>query len=97
MRRAAKVDSNHGEIVKALREAGCGVLSLAAIGKGCPDLLAHGPSYPWPLHLLEIKDGSRPPSDRKLTKDQQDFHAKWKGPIHVVSSVGEALFALGVA
>lgn len=96
MRRAAKVDSNHGGIVKALRDAGCGVLSLAAIGKGCPDLLAHGPLHPWTLHLLEIKDGNRPPSERKLTKDQQEFHAKWKGSIHVVMSPAEALEVFGI-
>ena len=44
MRRAARVDSNHIEIVKAFRKLGCSVLSLASLGKGVPDLLVavHG-------------------------------------------------------
>ena len=39
MRRAARIDDNQIAIVKALRKAGCSVLSLAAVGNGCPDLL----------------------------------------------------------
>ena len=41
MRFAARVDGNQTAIVAALRKAGCNVLSLAAIGRGCPDLLVH--------------------------------------------------------
>jgi len=96
MRRAAKVDANHGEIVAALRAAGCGVLDLSAVGSGCPDLLVHGPTYPWRHTLLEVKDGAKPPSARKLTPDQEKFHAGWKGFIHVVKSVDEAFDAVGV-
>lgn len=96
MRRAAKVDANQPEIVKALRNAGCGVLDLSAVGNGCPDLLVHAPFYPWKHLLLEVKDGSKPPSARKLTPDQQRFHEKWKGWIHVVTSVDEAFDAVGL-
>lgn len=94
MRRAAKVDSNHGEVVAALRAAGCGVLSLAAIGKGCPDLLVHSPISPYTTILLEVKDGNKPESARKLTPDQEKFHAKWNGPIYVVTSPSDALAAV---
>lgn len=96
MRRAAKVDANQKEIVDALRDVGCGVLSLAAMGDGVPDLLVHEPLYPWRYHLLEVKDGSKPPSARKLTKNQKRLHEKWKAHIHVVTSVDEALDAVGV-
>lgn len=96
-RRAARVDDNQAEIVAALRGAGCSVLSLAAIGKGCPDLLVCSPFYPWKYHALEVKDGSKPPSARKLTPDQQKFHAEWKGWIHVVTSPAEALSVVGVS
>ena len=37
--RAARVDQNHVEIVKALRDHGAFVVSLATVGKGVPDLL----------------------------------------------------------
>lgn len=96
-RRAAKRDANHGEIVDALRSAGCGVVDLAAVGAGVPDLLVCGPVYPFPAHLLEIKDGGKPPSARRLTPDQERFHAAWKGEIHVVTSVDEALRVMGIS
>lgn len=98
MRRAAKVDENQPEIVKALRDAGCGVLDTSALGRGVPDLLVHPPTFPacrMPV-FLEIKDGKKPPSARKLTPDQKEFHAKWKGWIFVVTTVEEALAAVGI-
>ena len=96
MRRAAKTDANQAEIVRMLRLAGCGVLDLSKVGCGCPDLLVHSPSFPWRMTMLEVKDGSQPPSRRKLTPDQVKFHAEWRAPIHVVKSVGEALDAVGI-
>lgn len=96
MRRAAKVDANHGDIVRALREAGCWVLDLSAVGKGCPDLLVHGPVYPWDFKMVEIKDGSKPPSARRLTPDQVEFHAGVRGPVHVVNNEAEALAVMGI-
>lgn len=96
-RRAAKTDANQGEIVDALRAARCWVLDLSAVGRGCPDLLVGGPVYPFKLVLLEIKDGAKPPSARKLTKDQIEFHANCQSPLFVVTSVSEALAAAGVA
>jgi hypothetical protein len=96
MRRAAKVDRNQAEIVRALREAGCGVLDLSKVGNGCPDLLVHAPIYPWRQYLLEVKDGKKPPSERKLTKAQEKFHSEWKGWVHVVKSPREAFEAIGL-
>jgi len=43
------------------------------------------------MALVEIKDGSRKPSEQRLTPDEEAFHAKWPGKIHIVRSVGEAL------
>ena len=55
MRRAAKIDGNHTEIVKEFRGyPGVTVLSLAAIGKGVPDLLVAFRGVTW---LVEIKMG----------------------------------------
>lgn len=89
MRRAAKKDRNHTEIVDALRKAGCKVLDLGAVGNGCPDLLVKTQSED--LILLEVKDGKRPPSERKLNPDQVKFKALWGGSVEVVTSVEEAL------
>lgn len=94
MRRAAKIDANHHEIVDALRKVGASVHSLAAVGCGVPDLLV---GYHGLTHLLEVKDGSKPPSARKLTKDQQDWHRDWRGAdVYVVTSVDDALKAIGI-
>lgn len=96
MKKYGKPDANQGEIVKALLQAGCDVLDLKAVGNGCPDLLVSRPYYPHHYFLLEIKDGAKPPSARKLTGDQVKFHARWKAPIYVVTCVDEALNAVGI-
>jgi hypothetical protein len=45
--------------------------------------------------LMEIKDGSLPPSHRRLTPDQVKWHTEWKGwRVAVVTSVEEALAAI---
>ena len=76
MRRAAKVDANHGEIVTALRAEGASVQSLAGVGAGCPDLVVGlaGQSF-----LVEVKDGEKCPSHRTLTPDQKRWILKWTG------------------
>lgn len=89
-RRAAKIDANHADIVRALRAAGCSVQSLAAIGQGCPDILVGRAYSKW--WLMELKDGRKPPSHRQLTPDQIEWIGAWRGPkVHVVESVEQAL------
>ena len=87
-RRAARVDDNQSDIVKVLEQMGCTVVSLAAVGKGVTDLLVgvSGKNL-----IIEVKDGSKPPSARKLTDAQKIFHAEWRGQIAVVKSVEEAV------
>jgi len=93
MRRAAKVDANQEQIVEALRAVGATVQTLAAVGKGVPDLLV---GYQGKTLLLEVKDGRRPPSERRLTEDQLAWHGAWRGgPLAVVDGVNAALRALG--
>ena len=88
MRTAAKVDANQGEIVQALRDMGCSVELLHRVGKGCPDILVGLRGHNW---LMEIKDGSKPYSRRKLTPDEKEWHEKWRGQKAVVKSVDEAV------
>lgn len=88
MRQAAKTDANQTAIMIALRKAGASVQSLAAIGKGCPDLLV---GYNGINYLMEIKDGKKVPSAQKLTIDQEHWHSVWKGAVLVVKSEDEAL------
>lgn len=92
MRRAAKVDANQADIVAALRMAGATVQPLHAVGKGCPDLLV---GYQRVNYLLEVKDGSKVPSAKKLTEDQVEWHELWRGQAAVVNDVKSALTAIG--
>lgn len=89
MRRAAKVDANHAEIVEALRRIGCSVASLAMVGAGYPDLLVAVDRSR--TLLLEVKDGKKRPSARKLTPDEERFFQEWSGEVYVVTSVEEAV------
>lgn len=96
MRRNARVDANQPAIVEALRQVGCRVQPLHTVGNGCPDIHVTKGARHW---LMEIKDGSKPPSARKLTEDEQLFHdlradLVKAGALVVVSSVGEALQAV---
>lgn len=81
-------DANHTEVVDALHQIGASVLDLADVGGGCPDLLV---GYRGVNFLLEVKDGNKPPSARKLTKAEQKFFLDWRGLIDIVSSAQGAI------
>jgi len=86
----ARIDTNHKEIVKALRDAGATVVSLASMKHGCPDLLV---GYANETLLMEIKKDAK----AKFTPDQLDFMSKWKGgAVSRVDSVDAAIRALGI-
>lgn len=82
MWRAAKVDANQAVIVETLRAVGATVLHLHTVGQGCPDLLVglRGRNV-----LMEIKDGNKPPSARRLTPDEQKFMDEWRGDPPVIA------------
>ena len=90
--RAAKADDNQREVVTALRSVGASVMHLHRVGMGCPDLCVgwKGVNY-----LLEVKDGSKPPSGQKLTPMQTEWHSAWNGQAVVVNSPEAALAAIG--
>lgn len=88
MRTAAKVDANQAAIVQAFRQLGARVQVLSHVGKGFPDLLI---CVRGKLALIEIKDGDKSASRRKLTPDEQAWHAEWQdAPLFIVASVEEA-------
>ena len=86
MRRAAKVDATQSAIVSALRKAGCQVESLAAVGRGVPDLLVSRGGGRG-LYLLECKS-----KGGSLTPAQRKWHALF--PVHVVTDAESALRAV---
>ena len=84
MRRAARIDANQPEIVAYLRACGASVQPLHMVGGGCPDLAC---GYQGRTVLIEVKDGSQPPSRRKLTPDEQRWHEEWRGDVEIVESI----------
>jgi hypothetical protein len=91
MRRANKIDANQNDIVAALRKAGATVRIISQ-GEGIPDLLV---GFRGETALLEVKDGDKPPSARKLTTAEQKFFDEWTGGVCiVVESVEDALEVL---
>jgi hypothetical protein len=91
MRRAARVDDNQQEIVRALRAEGAYVRVISQ-GDGLPDLLV---GFRGQTLLLEVKDGNKTPSQQKLTDAEQKFFAEWTGgQLHIVRSVEQALAVL---
>lgn len=94
MRKFPRLDANHHEIVDVFRQCGALVQSLAWAGGGVPDLLVGSGGK---LALVEVKDGQRPSSERKLTPDEEDFHARWADyPVFVVKDATDALAVLNL-
>ena len=85
MRRYAnRRDANEREIIDALEDIGCSVMQL-----NLPvDLLV---GYRARNFLLEVKDGSKPPSRTKKTRQQKEFMAGWNGQVRVVDNVEDAI------
>lgn len=91
MRRNARVDSNQAQIVEALRQYGASVEPIHFVGRGCPDLIVGFNGYNW---LVEVKDGGKVPSKRKLTPDEADWHQRWCGQVAIVASLEDAIALL---
>jgi len=90
MRRAARRDAGEQDIIKAMREAGAYVRAIN--DEGLFDLLV---SYRGETLMIEVKDGSKPPSARRLTDAEQKFHDEWPGSdLYIVNSVEEAIALL---
>jgi hypothetical protein len=62
------------------------------VGHGVPDLLI---LHRGKLALVELKDGAKSASRRKLTPDEQQWHEEWAdAPLYVVATVDEAVTML---
>lgn len=89
MRKRGRIDANQTAMVKALRQLpNTKVAILSSLGGGICDLLVGRPG--WNV-LLEVKDGSKSPSERKLTEDEQKFYHSWPGPKAIVENIDQAL------
>lgn len=87
-RRAAKVDENQPELVGILRSLGMSVKITSGAHEGFPDIVV---GFGGVTVLTEIKDGHKPPSARKLTPSQVEFHSEFKGAITVIETPDHAI------
>jgi hypothetical protein len=90
MRRAAKVDRNQSEIVKALRCVGAFVVITSQL-KNAFDILV---AYQGRTYVIEIKDGELPPSKKVLTEGElkcKNGFNKVGVDYHIVESVDQAI------
>ena len=86
MRRAARTDENHNEIINAFRAIGFTVSDTSRLGNGFPDAVI---SRSKRTAVVEIKDGKKPPSARVLTPAEKEFSKEWKGVYLVVESLDD--------
>jgi hypothetical protein len=91
---AKRIDANQPSIVRALREIGATVQSLAEVGDGCPDILV---GYRGRNLVFEIKDWKQPPSKKRLTPHEKKWHESWNGSVHVIETFGDALKILNAS
>lgn len=84
--RARCLDANHGDVRDHLRAIGWSVLDLATHGMSV-DVAVGKPHY---AALVEIKDGTKPPSKRELTEDEKRLRDNWTGPYFLVTSCEDA-------
>ena len=93
MRKFARKDANHKTVCDhAESYPYVSRIDLSALGNGYPDELwcvemARGG---FAYSLVEIKDGKKPPSARKLTPEQRGFHQQWPDAIPIVTSIEDA-------
>lgn len=91
MRTAAKKDANHNSITDVLNAYGITTHDVHQLKGFCDVICKRG----FVNELVEIKDGSKPPSARKLTPDEISFHEKWGWQVHVIETEDQAIeFAL---
>lgn len=86
-----RVDANHWEIFSLLKKLGWCVISTAELGGGFPDLVAAKAGV---LKLIEVKDGKKRPSARKLTPHEAAYHRDMAAagcPIVVVESIDQVI------
>lgn len=86
MRRASKVDDNHKDVVARFRFLGFSVQSLAGVGDDCPDLLV---ARNMRTAVVEVKDGAKVPSKRRMSPGQLKWAEEWKGVHRLVETLAD--------
>lgn len=91
--RARRKDANHNSIGDYLRALGWSVLDISSAGNGIPDMAVGRPGF---AALIEVKDGSKPPSARTLTPKEEQVKRNWEGPYIIALSPEDAASQLAL-
>lgn len=83
MRRAARTDANLTLIVDAFRSMGC------SVNVRNDDMADLDVGYRGISMIVEVKDGKKPPSKRKLTTNQLKKRETWTGGIRLVQDLDD--------
>lgn len=86
MRTAARKDANHGAIIGVFEALHCSVADVSGCPCGFDLVVGMGTA----AILVEVKDGEKPASARKLTENEAVQHLRWKGPKAIVTNTDEA-------
>ena len=84
---AKRRDRNHQEVLQHLKAKGWAVTDLADLGNGVGDLLVSRQGF---AAIVEVKDGAKPPSARKLTPKELAFARNYLGPYIVATTPEQA-------
>lgn len=89
------MDDNQGDLIQVARSIGAAVQPLSMVGGGCPDVLV---AFRGLWYVAEIKDGNKPPSRRKLTKREREWHDVFGAvaPVHIWETREDVFRTLGV-
>lgn len=92
MKRVARKDDNHNEIVDALKLHGVSVIDTSSMGGGFPDLIC---GFAGKTLLMEIKNPKTYYGRKGLNKNQARWKDAWiGGPYAVVDSAAAAIRAV---
>lgn len=86
-RRAAKTDDNQKEVVSLFRKLGWYVLIVSQLKNCCDIIVSKGGA----TYAIEIKDGKKPPSSRKLSEGEEKFKNEWLGEWRLVETNEDVL------
>ena len=83
--RANRTDHNQTEIIDYCESKGFAVLNISSL-KNCCDIIISKDGY---TICVEIKDGKKPPSARKITDGEEAFRQRWKGAWRLVKCTAD--------
>jgi hypothetical protein len=86
MKRDARQDRNHNEVKDYFEDYGCSVLNIFQL-KNCADIIVAKNNI---TCIVEIKDGLKCPSQRKLSDGEIKFRDSWLGEWRLVETLEDA-------